>query len=104
MADLLARMKHDPRLANPGERFNSTDLIDARYPTRRLVLAGGDSRSWFVSYEHGGRGYHRHLVIFTQSDGRPRLTYARTFLSGAATLDELRLLVGKGEMSESEEF
>src|SRR5262245_2543169 len=28
MADLSARMKHDPRLANPGERFNVTDVVD----------------------------------------------------------------------------
>jgi hypothetical protein len=75
---LSARMKHDARLANPEERFNSTDIIDTRYPMRRLVLAGVESRSWFVSYEHGGRGYHRHLVVFTRSGDRVKLAYART--------------------------
>jgi|SoiMethySBSTD1v2_1073268.scaffolds.fasta_scaffold50519_2 hypothetical protein len=101
---LSARMKHDARLANPGERFNSTDIIDTRYPMRRLVLAGVESRSWFVSYEHGGRGYHRHLVVFTRSGDRVKLAYARTFLSKAATLEELRQLVKTGQMSEGEEF
>ena len=104
MADLSARMKHDPRLANPGERFNRTDVVDPRYPMRRLVLAGLGARSWFVSYEHGGRGYHRHLVVYAQRDGRPTVAYAGTFGSDAATLEELRQLVRNGQITEGEEF
>jgi hypothetical protein len=104
MADLSARMKHDPRLANPGERFNRTDVIDPRYPMRRLVLAGLGARSWFVSYEHGGRGYHRHLVVYAQRDGRPVLAYAGTFGSEAATLEELRQLVRSRQITEGEEL
>ena len=104
IADLSARMKHDPRLANPGERFNRTDVVDPRYPMRRLVLAGLGTRSWFVSYEHGGRGYHRHLVVYVQRDGRPALAYAGTFGSDAATLEELRQLVRNGHITEGEEF
>ena len=104
MADLSARMKHDPRLANPGERFNRTDVVDPRYPMRRLVLAGLGARSWFVTYEHGGRGYHRHLVVYAQRDGRPMLAYAGTFGSEAATLEELRQLVRNRQITEGEEF
>ncbi len=104
VADLSARMKHDPRLANPGERFNRTDVVDPRYPMRRLVLAGLGARSWFVSYEHGGRGYHRHLVVYAQRDGRPTLAYAGTFVSDAATLEELRQLVRNKQLTEGEEF
>src|SRR5262245_46533979 len=97
-------MEHGARVANPGERFNSTDVVDTRYPRRRLVLSGIESRSWFVSNEHGGRGYHRHLVVFTRSGDRVKLAYARTFLSRAATLEELRQLVKTGQMIEGEEF
>jgi uncharacterized membrane protein len=104
MADLSARMKHDPRLANPGERFNRTDVVDPRYPMRRLVLVGLGARSWFVSYEHGGRGYHRHLVVYAQRDGRPALAYAGTFASDAATLEELRRLVDNKQITEGTEF
>jgi hypothetical protein len=104
MADLSARMKHDPRLANPGERFNRTDVVDPRYPMRRLVLVGLGARSWFVSYEHGGRGYHRHLVVYAQRDGRPTLAYAGTFVSDAATLEELRRLVDNKQITEGNEF
>jgi hypothetical protein len=104
MADLSARMKHDPRLANPGERFNRTDVVDPRYPLRRVVLAGLGARSWFVSYEHGGRGYHRHLVAYAQRDGRPTLAYAGTFASEAATLEELRQLFDNKQITEGEEF
>src|SRR5262245_40596960 len=104
IADLSARMQHDPRLANPGERFNRTDVVDSRYPMRRLVLAGLGARSWFVSYEHGGRGYHRHLVVYAQRDGRPMLAYAGTFVSEAATLEELRRLVSNTQITEGNEF
>jgi len=104
MADLSARMKHDPRLANPREPFNRTDVVDPRYPMRRLVLGGLGARSWFVSYEHGGRGYHRHLVVYAQRDGRPTLAYAATFVSEVATLEELRRLVNNGQVSEGDEF
>jgi hypothetical protein len=96
--------KHDARLANPGERFNSSCSVDTRYPRRRLVLAGIDSRSWFVSYEHGGRGIHWHLVVFTKSGDRVKLAYARTFLSKAATLEELREIVKSGQMREGQEL
>ena len=62
---LIGLMKHDPRLADPGERFNATDVVDQRFPMRRLTLAGGTPTSWFVCYEHGGRGYLRQIIIFT---------------------------------------
>ena len=104
MTELLVRMKYDARLADPGASFNSTDVIDPSYPMRRLILAGIDARSWFVSYEHGGRGYHRHLVVFTERDGRPQLAYAGTFLPDAATVEELRQLVRNGSMQEGGEF
>src|SRR5262245_57085064 len=104
MADLSARMQHDPRLANPGDRFNRTDVVDPRYPMRRLVLAGLGARSWFVSSDDGGRGYHRHLVVYAQRDGRPMLAYAGTFVSEAATLEERRRLVDDKQVTEGEEF
>jgi hypothetical protein len=62
---LLGLMEHDPRLANPGDRFNATDVVDSELATRRLVFAAGTSTSWLIYYEHGGLGYHRHLVVFT---------------------------------------
>jgi len=62
---LLGLMEHDPRLASPGEPFNATDIVDSDLATRRLVFAAGTSASWLIYYEHGGGGYHRHLVVFT---------------------------------------
>ena len=65
VARLLSLMKHDPRLASAGEAFNATDVVWPNRAMRRLVLARGNSSSWLVYYEHGGRGYHRHLVVFS---------------------------------------
>ena len=104
LSDMLARMPHDPRLANPEDWLNKTDVVDARYPVRRLVLAGINGESAFVIYEHGGRGYHRHLVIYAQPDGQPQLAYAGAFVSEAATIEQVRMLVHSGLVIETEEF
>jgi hypothetical protein len=64
---LLSLMKHDPRLANPGEPFNATDVVDTNVPMRRLIFTAGTPTGWLICYEHGGRGYMRHLVVFGRS-------------------------------------
>ncbi len=86
---LLKRMKHDPRIANPGEKFNKTDLINARYPMRRLVVAGKTDSSCFICYEHGGRGYHLELVIFNTEKEVPKLEFVGRFFAKISSLEQL---------------
>src|SRR5262249_31772770 len=48
---------HQFALANPGQRFQDTDVIDKKeLPSRRLVFAGVRGGTWFIHYEKGGRG------------------------------------------------
>jgi len=42
--------------------FQATDVGDG--PRRRLVAAAGNEALDVVIYEHGGRGYHRHVVLY----------------------------------------
>jgi len=63
---LLLNKFNNKGFANPNEDFNPTDVIwDHNLPQRRLVFAGNSPDSWFVCYEHGGIGYHCHMIIFS---------------------------------------
>src|SRR5256886_12982711 len=45
-------------LANPGAKFNPSDVIwDASVPRNRLILAGASPDRCFVHSEQGGRGH-----------------------------------------------
>jgi hypothetical protein len=49
-------------IAARGEPFNATDVADDK-PSRRIVANFVTSATAFLWYEHGGRGYHQHLVL-----------------------------------------
>jgi len=46
------------------EPYNATDVIDPGLPSRRLVSEYVTSNIAYIWYEHGGRGYHQHLVRY----------------------------------------
>jgi len=100
-AALFGLMKDDPRLANPDERFNSTDVVDRRFPMRRLIVAGGLPTSWLVCYEHGGRGYVRHLVIFGVQDDRVESQFSGSVGAKVTSLRELRKAIREGHVSDN---
>jgi len=57
-------------LANPGAKFNPTDVIgDASVPHRRLILAGTSTNRCFVHYEQGGRGRSYVIEVFGLRSG-----------------------------------
>ncbi|MDB5257334.1 MAG: hypothetical protein JWM14_2029 [Chitinophagaceae bacterium] len=50
-------------LANPGDLFNATDVIDdASLPSRRLIAVYSNENHTFITYEHGGTGFHKHII------------------------------------------
>ena len=56
--------KFDGKIAKPGEPYNVTDVIDSNLYSRRIVDEFVTSTVAYIWYEHGGRGYHQHLVRF----------------------------------------
>jgi hypothetical protein len=83
---LEARLPHG--IAAVGARYNATDYItDESLPSRRLLGAGRTGALWFVWYEHGGRGYHQHLVLL-----RPGGTSSAEVVASAIFLQEPRNL------------
>ena len=48
-----------------GQPFNATDIVKEGVPTRRILGYFVTSTASFLWYEHGGRGYHQHLIRFS---------------------------------------
>jgi mono/diheme cytochrome c family protein len=59
-------------MANPGEKFQVTDVIDEPgLPWRRLFFAGISNDKYFIHYEKGGIAHSSHLAVFAvNSDGK----------------------------------
>jgi hypothetical protein len=51
-------------IVSKDEPFNSTDIVKKGMRTRRMIDYLVTSTTSFLWYEHGGRGYHQHLVRF----------------------------------------
>jgi hypothetical protein len=77
-------------IANRRKPFNATDVQIGNRPFRRFVLAGYATGIWFVFYEHGGRGYHHHLLIFSRDGNKWRLAAAAAGLVKENTLQSLK--------------
>jgi hypothetical protein len=65
---MINKREHCVGLAEPGEKFNSTDEILDETPCQRLMNAGHSADLWWLHYESGGIGHTDHLVIFRLSD------------------------------------
>jgi hypothetical protein len=84
-------------MALPGAAFHATDLMKPGLPWRRLILAGESKSLVFVWYEHGGLGYHQHLLIF-EDPAQPRLVFNGLLFGDARTLADLKSLVAAGKV------
>ncbi len=88
-------------LANPGQKYQVTDVIlEPGLPRRRLVFGGEGAKSWFIYYEHGGIGRGYAVVVF-----RKEPTGGVEFLWGGAgpserakDLDDLRKNIAIGNV------
>ena len=80
-------------IADPGERFEATDVItDPGLPRRRLILAGVAQERAFVHYEQGGIA-HSYIVEFFRLESPDAAVGLWSWYCGPAkTLAELRKL------------
>lgn len=84
-------------LADPGARFNSTDVIEQGLPRRRLVLAGNCEDRWFIEYEHGGIGLSVAIMVLRVNEDRSvTFIWGRHLKERAGNLDELRSALNNG--------
>ncbi len=84
-------------LADPGARFNASDLIQHGLPTRRLLLAGHCEDRWFIEYEHGGIGKTIALMVFREnSDRSVSFVWGRQLKDVANDIAQLRAALANG--------
>ncbi len=55
-------------VADAGASFNVTDVVDAKLPMRRFVLAGLSKTHALVAVEHGGRAHNVRVVLYELPD------------------------------------
>jgi hypothetical protein len=86
-----------PIMANPGERFEATDLIsDSSIPRKRLIFAGVSGNRCFVHYEQGGRGHSYVLALFALTSADTMNPIWQGQCGPAANIRDLRSQVDGG--------
>ena len=61
------------RLADPGQKWESSDLItDASLPRKRLIWGVAGDQYYVVHYERGGRGHSYHVLVATLKKGETK--------------------------------
>jgi hypothetical protein len=66
------------RLAEPGQKWEATDLIrDPSLPRKRLIWAAIGGEYYVVHYERGGRGHSFHVLVATlaKGDSKPKVIW-----------------------------
>jgi hypothetical protein len=95
------------RIANPGKLYNDTDYIVRNLPRRRMNYLGLNKSYIVLSYDHGGRGHHQHILIFKVSNKNIKEVY--NLNSNINSAEELVILLKhlneqKDSFTNSQEF
>jgi hypothetical protein len=84
-------------IAEPGARFQATDVVsNPKLPARRLVAAGCSTDHCLVYYERGGVAHTWHVALFHWTPAATRLEWGGTAPGGLATIDDVRNAVLSG--------
>jgi hypothetical protein len=88
-------------MANPGEKFQTADVVqDASLPRMRLLFAGVSDDKCFVHYEHGGTGHTYNLSLFGMVYSGSMQPLWRGYCDRpAANFQDLRSLLADGMCS-----
>jgi hypothetical protein len=76
-------------IANPGEKYNETDLVDMQYPSRMILFAGESGDIAFVHYMQGGFAPHPALYL-AEFEGEQIVYECSYLLPKAENIDQLK--------------
>jgi len=96
----------DFKMANPGEEYQSTDVImRPGLPRRRLLFAGISNDKIFILYEEGGYSHSYHVAVF-HLDPKRNVTFLwmGTGTRGATSLKQLRMMVTAGDFADDRAY
>jgi hypothetical protein len=83
-------------IADPGERFEATDVItDQDLPRRRLIFAGVAQASAFIHYEEGGIAHSYIVELFRLESPDLAVGLWRGYRGPTKNLEEMKRLVSK---------
>jgi len=83
-------------IADPGERFEATDVItDPDLPTRRLIFAGVAQDRAFIHYEEGGIAHSYIVELFRLESPDLAVGLWSGYRGPTKNLEELKRLVAK---------
>jgi len=103
-ATLRRSIRGDSRIAEPGQPFQSTDVVSGeRLPWRRLAFAGHNPNLWIVCCEHGGYAYHHDLFVFAEQSGQWKLVFVGQGFVKENSLTGLRSALKEGRFFSSSE-
>jgi len=93
-------------MANPGQKFQVTDVVlDRTLPWRRLVFAGVLDDKWFIHYERGGYAHGYYVAAFkANSHGDALFLWGCGVGKSAKTLEELRPMVATCQLADAKSY
>lgn len=85
-----------PLIANPGEKFDSGDVVDPSVPRKRLIMAGVTDGRCFVHYAQGGRALMYVVEFFRLSPTQKIERFWKGYcFAPAANMDVLRQCINR---------
>ena len=93
-------------MANPGKKFQATDVVyDRSLPRRRLVFAGVQGETWFVHYERGGLAHSYFVVAFNvKAQGDVNFAWGCGIADAASSIEQLRRMVATCRLSGADSY
>jgi len=85
------------RIADRGQPFNTTDVVDPKLPMRQLTVAAVSKQYCIVGYWHGGIVLAFTTAIFELSDGNAKLIWL-SYSQGGFNFRDLKAMVESGRM------
>ena len=99
LALLRRKIGSDPRLAEPDQPFQLSDVVEPgnNFPYRRLVLAGHQQSLWFIKYIRGGFAPYGVLAIFSRAGETWQVSFTAFGESKARSIADIRREVELGK-------
>jgi hypothetical protein len=76
-------------IADPGGKYNITDVVDSRLPTRRFLVAGVDKNVALVAVERGGIGWSVQVTLYSNTAQTPFVQQTWSLFESPGTLRAL---------------
>jgi hypothetical protein len=92
-------------MADPGQRFQATDvMVTPRLPARRLVAAGCSADHCLVYYERGGFAHVHQIVLFSTTEASARLVHGGVAAGGLTDLEQIRDALVSGKVMSGSKY